>query len=114
MKILLDSYYNVPSRIMSSFSDNKYDSAIKIKGVTYYIQMLDNSQTIATWWDSANNAIGHSNRGYIYFDPKGVDRSRINSKNIAKYLVVDSDMGVKLNSSVEKALKKEVAHLYSN
>ena len=94
-------------------SQGEYDASFKLRGTTYYIQMLeDGGNYVAKWWDSSDNGVGYNNQGWVALSNDfGRNTGNFSPENIESLLGVISEYDRKPGKPVQDRIKKEVAKL---
>lgn len=100
-------------KIAASEADNRYDKSFKMKGVTYFIEMLpDAGNHVAKWWDTSDNSLGYNNKGWVSLRNEfGMNRGKFSPENIESLLIVSSEYNRTPGKPVQDRIKKEVAKM---
>lgn len=100
-------------KITASEADNHYDKSFKMKGVTYFIEMLpDAGNHVAKWWDTSDNSLGYNNKGWVSLRNEfGMNRGKFSPENIESLLIVSSEYNRTPGKPVQDRIKKEVAKM---
>ena len=93
--------------------EEQYDVSFKLKGTTYYIQIIeDGGNYVAKWWDSSDNGLGYNNKGWVALNNDfGRNTGKFNSENIESLLGIISEFDRKPSKPVQDRIKREVAKL---
>ena len=102
--------------VKASAQDENFDKSFKLKGTTYYIELLsDGGNYIAKWWDSSDNGLGYNNKGWVTIEGKNYRRlndiEEVTADNIMDLLGIISDYDRKPGKPVQDRIKREVAKL---
>lgn len=100
-------------KITASEADNRYDKSFKMKGVTYFIEMLpDAGNHVAKWWDTSDNSLRYNNKGWVSLRNEfGMNRGKFSPENIESLLIVSSEYNRTPGKPVQDRIKKEVAKM---
>lgn len=109
-------YKSIKRSIKASQSDGVFDKSFKLRGATYYIEMLDDGGNyLAKWWDSTDNGLGYNNKGWVAIEDKNYrilnKIGDVTPENVINLLGVISEYDRQPSKTVQNRLKQEVAKL---